>query len=59
MKTYTDFEIIDDDRVLVTFSNGKTKLLGIHHWNKDKHTILCDDFETFLEGVMLWDTIEC
>ena len=53
MKTYPDFEIIDDDRVLVTFSNGKTKLLGSHHWNTDKHTILCDDFETFLEGVML------
>lgn len=43
-----EFEILSDEVVLVTFSNGHTGKLGVFHLNKECKTILCDDFSTFL-----------
>jgi len=41
------FTLIAKDRVMVTFNNGVTKILGIYH--QTKQSILCDDFETYIK----------
>lgn len=44
-------EILNEYQVLVTYESGLSRLLGIFHYNTEEHTILCDDFTTFLQGV--------
>ena len=44
-----DFELINtNEMVLVTFEGGLTQKLGIFHLNLETKSILCDDFETFI-----------
>lgn len=43
-----EFEILSDEVVLVTFSNGHTGKFGIYNWNTNTNTILCDDFSTYI-----------
>lgn len=43
-----DFDMLGDEVVLVTFSNGCIAKLGIYNWNTETNTILCDDFSTYI-----------
>jgi len=44
-----DFELLyNNEMVLVTFEGGLTQKLGVFHLNIEAKSILCDDFETFI-----------
>lgn len=44
----TEFEIVSDEIVLVTFKDIGVKKMNIFHWNKSNKSILCDDFSTYI-----------
>ena len=45
----TAWDFLDNDRVAISYSNGKTVILGVYHHNEKDRTILCDDFETYIK----------